>query len=81
MKVLKLLNPVRVLILKLKFEKKEKERKEKGEKTEQNFSINDEEGESSYTQFPDDEESDSVHHSYFLEMTIEQEIEQCKKTM
>ena len=62
----------------MKLEKKEKERKEKGDKTEQNFSINDEDGESSYTQFPDDEENDSIYHSYFLEMTIEQEIEQCK---
>ena len=64
--------------LKLKFEKKEKERKEKGGKTEQNYNINDEDGDSSYIQFPDDEENNSIYHSYFLEMTVEKEIEQCK---
>ena len=41
-------------ILKLKFEKKEKERKEKGNKTKQNYNINDEDGDSSYLQFPDE---------------------------
>ena len=62
----------------MKFYKKEKEKKEKNSKTEQNYNINEDDGEPTYPQFPDDEENDAIHHSYFLETTVDEEIEQCR---
>ena len=65
-------------IIKNKFEKKDRERKDKGERNEENCSISTEEEESTYSQYPGDEECDSYQHSYFLEMSLEQEIEKSK---
>ena len=50
----------------------------KEKKSEENFSISTEEEESTYNQYPGDKASDSYQHSFFLERSLEQEIERSK---
>ena len=65
-------------IIKNQFEEKDRERKTRENRTEDTYNISADEDEASYSQYDGDEECDSYQHSYFLEMTLEQEIEKSK---